>query len=98
MGHIKTICVLAGGALLFQEVITLRIVVGMTCAVLGMMGYGYFTHQETQLYPGGGPSVKGADAKGGNVPEGEEEATLLSVPSTDSHKKDNTRQIHSEPR
>jgi hypothetical protein len=46
LGHMKTICVLIGGALLFNELITPRVGVGMLLAVLGMVGYGYFTHKE----------------------------------------------------
>lgn len=100
MGHIKTICVLAGGALLFQEVITLRIVVGMTCAVLGMMGYGYYTHRETATSAGEGEGapLKVTDERRSrnSVSDGEEEAQLLKVHSTVSDKNSTARKTRSE--
>jgi solute carrier family 35, member E3 len=46
LGHTKTICVLIGGAMLFNELITLRVGIGMGAAVVGMVGYGYFTNKE----------------------------------------------------
>ena len=46
LGHTKTICVLLGGALLFNELITVRVGLGMSLAVVGMVGYGYFTQKE----------------------------------------------------
>jgi solute carrier family 35, member E3 len=46
LGHTKTICVLLGGALLFNELITVRVGIGMSLAVVGMVGYGYFTNKE----------------------------------------------------
>lgn len=57
LGHVKTICVLIGGALLFQDIITLRVGTGMACAVMGMVGYGYFTHKEKQAASVGLPQV-----------------------------------------
>lgn len=101
MGHIKTICVLAGGALLFQEVITLRIAVGMTCAVLGMMGYGYYSHRETATSAGEGEGapLKVTDERRSrnSVSDGEEEEVqLLKVHSTDSDKNSAARKTRSE--
>eukprot|EP00892_Ulva_mutabilis_P011108 jgi/Ulvmu1/836/UM010_0210.1 len=46
MGHTKTICVLLGGAMVFGDPITVRIAMGMSLAVAGMVGYGYFTSRE----------------------------------------------------
>jgi solute carrier family 35, member E3 len=46
LGHSKTVCVLLGGTLLFGELITVRVACGMALAVLGMMGYGYFSQKE----------------------------------------------------
>lgn len=73
MGHTKTICVLIGGAVIFSEIITIRVAIGMSFAVLGMVGYGYFTNKEKQA--GGSPEksteaspqksekMKGADSE-----------------------------------
>lgn len=46
LGHSKTVCVLLGGTLLFGELMTLRVALGMALAVLGMMGYGYSSQKE----------------------------------------------------
>lgn len=48
LGHTKTICVLIGGAVLFNEVITAKVGAGMALAVVGMVGYGVVTHREKQ--------------------------------------------------
>lgn len=70
MGHTKTICVLIGGALLFHELITVRIATGMSLAVLGMVGYGYFTHREklaaTPEKTAANSPEKGEKGKGGD--------------------------------
>lgn len=72
MGHTKTICVLVGGALVFQEVITPRIAAGMSLAVLGMVGYGYFTHREKLAASEAQAAVKADAAKDAR---GEDEET-----------------------
>lgn len=73
MGHTKTICVLIGGAVIFSEIITIRVAIGMSFAVLGMVGYGYFTNKEkqsggspeksTEVSPQKSEKMKGADSE-----------------------------------
>lgn len=87
MGHTKTICVLIGGALLFQELITLRVATGMSLAVIGMVGYGYFTHNEKKQ--GASPEkspIPGALEKGdkGKAGDGETAVLLTSSNRSDS--------------
>jgi solute carrier family 35, member E3 len=67
LGHMKTILVLLGGTLLFGDIMTLRIGVGMGLAILGMMGYGYFNKKE----------MAGLEAK----PDGSEKASLKEASS-----------------
>lgn len=43
LGHLKTVLVLLGGWLLFEEAINYKQLAGMSLAVLGMVGYGYFS-------------------------------------------------------
>ena len=78
MGHTKTIGVLIGGALLFHDVITFRVATGMSLAVLGMVGYGYFSHKEKQSATPDKPPAAAAD-KGDKG--GDETAVLLSPDS-----------------
>ena len=69
LGHTKTVCVLLGGALLFHDPITLKVGIGMSLAVAGMVGYGYFTNKEKEATP--------AAAAG----KGESKSLLPKVPS-----------------
>eukprot|EP01025_Chloroclados_australasicus_P053912 TRINITY_DN638_c0_g1_i7.p1 TRINITY_DN638_c0_g1~~TRINITY_DN638_c0_g1_i7.p1 ORF type:complete len:283 (-),score=21.54 TRINITY_DN638_c0_g1_i7:969-1817(-) len=47
-GHLKTIIVLLGGVLFFNEIVTVNKGIGMIMAVLGMIAYGYYTIKEKQ--------------------------------------------------
>eukprot|EP01025_Chloroclados_australasicus_P053909 TRINITY_DN638_c0_g1_i1.p1 TRINITY_DN638_c0_g1~~TRINITY_DN638_c0_g1_i1.p1 ORF type:complete len:380 (-),score=17.54 TRINITY_DN638_c0_g1_i1:778-1917(-) len=47
-GHLKTIIVLLGGVLFFNEIVTVNKGIGMIMAVLGMIAYGYCTIKEKQ--------------------------------------------------
>lgn len=71
MGHTKTICVLLGGALVFGDAITARVALGMSLAVAGMVGYGYFTSREK--------SVESTPTKNGDRGGEAEAVRLLSV-------------------
>jgi hypothetical protein len=79
MGHTKTICVLIGGVLIFHEMVTLRKVTGMSFAVLGMVGYGVFTHLEKQAAVPEKSSMPSPD-KGKETRNGEGETALLIQP------------------
>lgn len=62
MGHIKTVLVLAGGFVFFSEILSGKQFFGISCAVGGMIAYGYFTLQEKK-----GQELKYAAAPAGNA-------------------------------
>jgi hypothetical protein len=82
MGHTKTICVLIGGALLFHDVITIRVGIGMSFAVLGMVGYGYFTHREKQATSAEKPSKDSFEQTEKKKAVDDETVVLLSNPAS----------------
>ncbi|GLI61109.1 hypothetical protein VaNZ11_003360, partial [Volvox africanus] len=51
LGHAKTLLVLIGGWLLFDDPINPRKALGMALAFLGMVGYGYFASRPVQSGP-----------------------------------------------
>lgn len=50
LGHIKTVCVLTLGWLLFDSQLTLKNMMGMALAVIGMVVYSWAVEVEKQAY------------------------------------------------
>ncbi|GIL81247.1 hypothetical protein Vretimale_1165 [Volvox reticuliferus] len=80
LGHAKTLLVLIGGWLLFDDPINPRKALGMALAFLGMIGYGYFASRPVPS----GPSAAAAALQNLETHKGPDLTAAPKRPSTES--------------